>query len=149
MHRKKGIVHLDLNLDNILLDVDYDLKIADFGLSENQHINQLTSFKGSKSYIAPEIFENKTYNGIKVDTFTIGVILFIIVEGKFPFNSSLTSDPYYKLLKEGRNSVFWKDSLVSAEFKNLIERMVNYNPNIRPSLEEIINHPWYKKPINK
>jgi len=82
---KNGIVHQDLKTENILIDSDLNLKVADFGFACNKSINQLHCFKGTKTYMAPEIKERKTYDGTKTDIFSLGMILFIIVTGTLPF----------------------------------------------------------------
>ena len=79
MHEQKGAVHRDIKLENVLLDSDLNIKVADFGFAAYQNIKALNSYRGTKTYMAPEIREGKTYNGKKVDTFSIGVVIFIIV----------------------------------------------------------------------
>jgi len=75
----KHVVHRDLKLENILVTDNLDLKIADFGFACYKSINSLKSYRGTMTYMAPEIKENKEYKGTQVDMFSIGVILFIIV----------------------------------------------------------------------
>ena len=78
MHNHK-VVHRDLKLENILVDDNLTLKIADFGFACYKNIDALRSYRGTMTYMAPEIKEGKTYSGKQVDMFSIGVILFIIV----------------------------------------------------------------------
>jgi len=75
----KGVSHRDLKLENILLDDQMNIKIADFGFATYKKINTLKSYRGTMTYMAPEIKEGKTYNGKEIDIFSIGVILFIVV----------------------------------------------------------------------
>ena len=78
MHVKR-VVHRDLKLENILVDDQFNLKLADFGFATYKSIDALTSYRGTMTYMAPEIKEGKTYKGTQVDLFSLGVILFIIV----------------------------------------------------------------------
>ena len=72
-------MHRDLKLENILLDENMNLKVADYGFATQKHINKLQSYRGTKTYMAPEIKEGKNYNGKKIDMFSTGVILWILV----------------------------------------------------------------------
>ena len=79
IHVEKGVVHRDLKLENILVDEMMNLKVADFGFATYKKINKLQSYRGTMTYMAPEIKEGKTYDGKQIDMFSVGVILFIIV----------------------------------------------------------------------
>lgn len=94
-------MHRDLKLENLLIDENLNLKVADFGFASYRNINALRSYKGTMSYMAPEIKEGKIYNGTKVDVFSLGVILFIMVQGFFPFKEARREDHYYELLIQG------------------------------------------------
>lgn len=83
--QKKKVAHRDLKLENILIDDNLQLKVADFGFATYKNSKKLKSYRGTKTYMAPEIKEGKIYDGQKIDMFSVGVILFIIVNGIFPF----------------------------------------------------------------
>ena len=100
MHNK-SVVHRDLKLENILVDDNLNLKIADFGFACYKNIDALRSYRGTMTYMAPEIKEGKTYVGKQVDMFSIGVILFIIVQGIFPFKEARKEEYFYSLLLNG------------------------------------------------
>jgi len=82
----KSIVHRDLKLENILVTNELHLKVADFGYATKQDVTCLKTYTGSSMYMAPEIEEGKEYDGFQVDIFSTGVILFILVTGKEPFD---------------------------------------------------------------
>jgi len=78
-----------------------NLRVADFGFATYKKINKLTSYRGTKNYMAPEILERKTYDGRLTDIFSAGVILFVIVLGKFPFSEAKKEENNYNLILEG------------------------------------------------
>lgn len=96
MHERQ-VCHRDLKCENILIDDNMNLKLADFGFACYKNINALESYRGTLTYMAPEIKECKQYNGKQVDMFSIGVILFIIVKGNFPFREARKTDYFYQL----------------------------------------------------
>mmetsp|Transcript_65793 Transcript_65793/g.91058 ORF Transcript_65793/g.91058 Transcript_65793/m.91058 type:complete len:170 (+) Transcript_65793:306-815(+) len=128
MH-KAGCVHRDLKLENLMLDKDFALKIADFGFSAptNGRDNKgfLTTYCGTKAYMAPELFLNKPYDGSKLDIFCAGLILFIMIAQRPPFESAEVNDHHYRLIAAGRSDIFWKaheeaGMKVSPEAKDLL-----------------------------
>ena len=80
-----NIAHRDLKLDNMLIDNNLNTKVLDFGLSYKGNCEQLKNWVGTPSYMAPEINEQKQYNGKEIDIFSLGVIIYSIVVGSFPF----------------------------------------------------------------
>jgi len=78
------------------------LKVSDFGFSTFKHVDSLKTFCGTKTYMAPEIRERKVYDGMKADIFSVGVILFIMIQGTFPFSEAKPDEYYYKYLVKGK-----------------------------------------------
>jgi len=97
----KNIVHRDIKLENILVDTDLNVKMADFGFSTDKNINKLKSYRGTFTYMAPEIKEYNYYDGRETDIFSLGVILFILVVGFFPFKEAMRDEFYYSLIYTG------------------------------------------------
>ena len=154
---KDGICHRDLKPENIVFVGDnYDIKIIDFGLSakfvdENNQKCKLENFCGTPHYCPPEINEKKSYDGTKADIFTLGVMLFIMRFKQFGFataklekDTKKVRDFLYTLIIEKDYDRYWellkKHSNIknlSPQFKNLYLKMVAYNPDERPTIEEI------------
>lgn len=146
------MAHRDLKLENILIDDKMNIKVADFGFATSTtKRDRLKAYGGTRSYMAPEVIAKKYYNGQKIDIFAVGVIMFIVVNGCFPFKSADPEDDYYKLLiSETKQKAYWKAvraSRVSDDFKNLLTSMMNMDPDKRPSLQELENHKWMKQQI--
>lgn len=146
-----GVSHRDMKPENIMLDSEYNLKIADFGFSSTKSQNE--SRKGTENYMAPEIHMKQIYSGATVDLFAAGIILFIMVTQHPPFAMATPKDPHYKTISANRFDLFWKLhsrnkpgglEFFSEEFRDLITLMLSFNPIERPSLAEIVEHPWCK-----
>jgi serine/threonine protein kinase len=147
----KGVVHRDLKLENILVDDNLNLKIADFGFATYKKIEKLKSYRGTMTYMAPEIKEGKVYNGKEIDMFSTGVILFIIVQGIFPFKEAKKDEYFYNLLLQGKFEQYWKKTggeNLSDDFKDLVLKMFSYDGKKRPTIQELKNHPWMQVPYS-
>ena len=92
------VSHRDLKPENILLDVDNNVKLADFGLSNIMKDGIfLYSSCGSPNYAAPELISGKYYNGAAIDIWSCGVILYTLLTGSLPFNEKATAKLYQKI----------------------------------------------------
>jgi serine/threonine protein kinase len=107
---------------------------------------------GTDGYMAPEI-QKKNYVGTEVDIFASGVILFIMYTASPPFEKSVPEDSYYRYIKDKNFNAFWSfhskrrpAGFFSDDFKDLIQRMLAYDPKERPTMIEISQHPWVKGP---
>ncbi|KAJ3424141.1 protein kinase [Anaeramoeba flamelloides] len=136
----KNIAHRDLKLENLLLTQDLNLKIIDFGLSHFSPNNVLLStFCGTPTYTAPEILQSIKYDGKKSDIWSIGVIIYVLTVGKFPFASKNANKLYNKII----TGSYLLPSFLSVELRDLIQRMLKTDPSSRISMSEIKNHPWF------
>jgi serine/threonine protein kinase len=106
MHQKQTY-HRDLKPENILLDKDMAIKIADLGFAVNRS-GFLSTRCGTEVYMAPEVEQGQTYRGEPADIFSLGVILYILVRGTFPFLRSLPSDEYYNFLIQKDFVGYWE-----------------------------------------
>ena len=161
---RNSIVHRDLKIENILISKTGDIKIIDFGLSNLfAPKNHLKTFCGSLYFAAPELLLAKKYTGPEVDIWSFGIVLYVLVCGKVPFDDQSMPQLHAKIkkgvvdyptwLSPGMWSLYIERYLISfliivAECKNLISRMLVTDPRQRASLGEIVNHPWITKGFN-
>ena len=136
---KKGICHRDIKPENLLLTEKKIIKIIDFGLS-NEYIDTLDTQCGSPCYAAPEIIKGLKYNGLMVDLWASGIILFAMLFGYLPFDDKDNNILFRKILE--CNLEFPKDIIVSENAKDLIRKILVVNPNKRIKLDEILKHPF-------
>uniref|UniRef100_A0AAR2J559 non-specific serine/threonine protein kinase n=1 Tax=Pygocentrus nattereri TaxID=42514 RepID=A0AAR2J559_PYGNA len=137
-HQKK-IVHRDLKAENLLLDADMNIKIADFGFSnEFTEGSKLDTFCGSPPYAAPELFQGKKYDGPEVDVWSLGVILYTLVSGSLPFDGQNLKELRERVLRGKYRIPFY----MSTDCENLLKRLLVLNPIKRGSLEQVMKDRW-------
>ena len=163
---ESGISHGDIKLQNIMLNSNFNLKLIDFGFSKNIKDGLISEITGSRFYNAPEMFScaTKGYVGTLSDIFSLGVVLFVLVMGFYPFEKPNITDSRYKLISKKDFQGFWKkceqkklftnnnnsNNLfgVSPEFKDLFEKMVCPKPEDRINISQIKKHPWLQEIAN-
>nr|XP_046245897.1 MAP/microtubule affinity-regulating kinase 4 isoform X2 [Scatophagus argus] len=136
---QKNIVHRDLKAENLLLDADSNIKIADFGFSnEFSAGSKLDTFCGSPPYAAPELFQGKKYDGPEVDIWSLGVILYTLVSGSLPFDGQNLKELRERVLRGKYRVPFY----MSTDCEGILRRFLVLNPAKRCSLEQIMKDKW-------
>lgn len=148
---KEGIVHRDIKLENILISHKkvngvHKALLIDFGFAAIvPHSDfKFTDYPGSVCYAAPELLAGKPYDGTKVDVYALGVTLFTMIHGRYPFYSTDQKELYDKI---------WHDPVVCAsdvtdECADLLRLMLAKDPAERPSMRELKSHPWMQDATN-
>uniref|UniRef100_A0A804RDP9 non-specific serine/threonine protein kinase n=1 Tax=Zea mays TaxID=4577 RepID=A0A804RDP9_MAIZE len=135
---EKGVCHRDLKLENVLVDRKGNIKISDFGLSAlPQHLGNdglLHTTCGSPNYIAPEVLQNRGYDGSLSDIWSCGVILYVMLVGHLPFDDRNIVVLYQKIPE-------W----LSPGARNLLRRILEPDPAERIAMAEIKAHPWFQE----
>jgi serine/threonine protein kinase len=151
----KGMAHMDLKLENLLLGEDYKLKIADFDLSYIEGDKEVRS-RGTCHYRAPEVLNKCTRIPKRADLYSLGIILFIFKTGGFPcLEDVLIEGHNLNELMLNDDSQFWKvhkkiqnkNVVLDQDFKDLFMSLVKRNSSKRASLEDIKKSKWYNGPI--
>ncbi|OJJ49740.1 hypothetical protein ASPZODRAFT_58243 [Penicilliopsis zonata CBS 506.65] len=139
---RNSIVHRDLKIENILISKTGDIKIIDFGLSNLfSPRSLLKTFCGSLYFAAPELLQARQYTGPEVDVWSFGIVLYVLVCGKVPFDDQSMPQLHAKIKK----GVVEYPQGLSSECRHIISRMLVTDPKQRASLAEIMAHPWMNK----
>uniref|UniRef100_A0A7I4KKD5 Serine/threonine protein kinase, putative n=1 Tax=Brugia malayi TaxID=6279 RepID=A0A7I4KKD5_BRUMA len=149
MHMR-SIAHRDLKLENILLFADNSIKIADFGFCREfkaQNGDLSKTFCGSKSYSAPEILLGQEYIPFKADVWSLGVVAFVLVTNRMPYNERVASNTIIVEAQRNRTYHYSKKLQLSQMCQSTIDTMMTFDYHTRPDIQQAMNLPWFHLPI--
>ncbi|XP_010919144.2 CBL-interacting protein kinase 9 isoform X4 [Elaeis guineensis] len=141
----RGVYHRDLKPENLLLDSYGNLKVSDFGLSafapQIREDGLLHTACGTPNYVAPEVLNDKGYDGTASDIWSCGVILFVLMAGYLPFDEPNLMALYKKICKANFSCPSW----FSSGAKKLVKCILDPNPHSRITIPQILEDEWFTK----
>jgi serine/threonine protein kinase len=137
----RSVLHRDIKLDNVLMDTHGNIQICDFGVSRLINKDETIQEQcGTPAYLAPEIIADKGYRGFWVDIWSLGVLLYAILQGTVPFKGASLNDLHALILKGN----FKYPVPISSDARDLIEKMLVVEPTNRIPIPCILRHSWLK-----
>ena len=135
-----NIIHRDIKLDNILIDLDNNIRICDFGVSkqidpDNDIMHEQC---GTPVYMAPELLKGGGYKGFSADLWSTGVVLYTMLSGTIPFKGNNVKDVYLAIT----NKEYIELTYISKEAQNLLNGLLEIDPSLRLSVTDALKHPW-------
>ena len=145
---KNRVIHRDLKLGNLFLNDKLEIKLGDFGLAAKLDFDneKRHTVCGTPNYLAPEVLSNRVGHSYEVDIWSLGVVLYAIIVGKPPFETPEVKMTYEKIRKG--IYTFPEQINLSENSKNLITKIFQLEPSKRPSLDEILEHPFLNNGVN-
>ncbi|KAI9506787.1 kinase-like domain-containing protein, partial [Coemansia spiralis] len=148
-----GVCHRDIKAENLLLDAHNTVKITDFGVADvfrvawEERIHKSRGLCGSEPYIAPEMFTGKSYDGRKVDVWSAAIVYYTMVYNGIPWRAAKEDDPNYakflEALRQGREYAGFRR--IDPRTRRLIHRMLDPDPQTRPTMEEVLDSDVMKR----
>jgi len=138
-HEEKNVIHRDLKPDNVLFDSQNNIKIADFGLSEEFVPGEkLFTFCGTPEYMAPEVFQGHKFDGPKVDVWSLGVMLYEMLTATLPFPG--TTWPH--IIERVLHGKYYVPEYISQDCRDLLSKMLVLDPSKRANMDVVMKEPW-------
>jgi len=131
------VIHRDIKPENLLVDIQGNLKIADFGWSVHAPSSRRRTMCGTLDYMPPEMIRGQTYDE-KVDLWCIGILCYEFLVGKPPFESATQEETHTKVM----NLNYLFPSFVTAGARDLIQKLLQLDPTKRVTLKDVKTHPW-------
>lgn len=148
-----GVAHRDIKLENLLVDMEYCIRISDFGFastSKEKDAFSMTSRVGTVGYMAPEIVERKGNYTEACDLWSAAVCLFVMIAGYPPYRRPNKRDKWFQLLIQGKFKEFWaahdRFATISEDAKDVLEAMFNSDPECRANIKKLRTMKWMKAP---
>ena len=152
---QQGFAHRDIKPENVMLTESFEVMIIDLGygvsLAGSRSDGFTKTYCGTPMYMGPEIETNKLYQGADVDIFALGVSMLTLKAMTYPFDKATVQDQHYRAMQENPQ-LFWeqdhyKDLNLTDEFKELVSLMCKKNPMARPTMADVLGHPWMRGPV--
>ncbi|KAF0933461.1 hypothetical protein E2562_018556 [Oryza meyeriana var. granulata] len=139
---RRGVAHRDVKPDNLLFDGSGVLKLGDFGSAEWFGDGRpMTGLVGTPYYVAPEVVAGREY-GEKVDVWSAGVVLYMMLSGTVPFYGATAAEIFESVLRGNLRFPPRAFASVSPEAKDLMRRMLCKDVSRRFSADQVLRHPW-------
>lgn len=130
------VMHRDIKAENILLDINHDIRLVDFSMSVE--LGNSSSICGSPAYMAPEMISGNKYDE-RADVWSIGILLFYLIKGHFPFDEENNQKLFYKIIHTDCSY----PETISDDSINLISRLLEKDPDHRITIREALHHDWF------